>query len=95
MPVRAPTAGLQGFFEEFDAAYQWGGLFVPVWHPFVTGRLGRWSQVDRWLADIVKREDVWITTMANVAEYIRLLHRQGKYEPRIDTLPYYSGPVAG
>ncbi len=95
MPVRAPSSGLQGFFEEFDAAYDWGGLFVPVWHPFVTGRLGRWSQVDRWLASIVERKDVWITTMANIAEYIQQLHRQGKYEPRIDTLPYYSGPVAG
>ena len=50
-------------------------------------------RVDCWLASIVEREDVWIMTMANIAEYIHLLHRQGKYEPRIDTLPFYSQAV--
>ena len=87
MPVRAPSAGLQGFVEEFDAVYQWGGRFVPVCHPFVTGRAGRWSQVDRWLASSVEGEDGGITNMANIAEYIRLLHSEGKDEPRSDTLP--------
>ena len=26
---------------EFDAAWEHGGLFIPVWHPFLSGRLAR------------------------------------------------------
>tara|TARA_B100001964_G_scaffold1342_1_gene1620 strand:- start:92 stop:499 length:408 start_codon:yes stop_codon:yes gene_type:complete len=94
MPIRAPSDGLRGFMEEFDAAYKWGGLFVPVWHPFVTGRLARWTQVDNWLTLLVERGDVWITTMSNIANHIWGLQKDGTYEPRIDTLPYYKEPIS-
>jgi len=94
MPIRAPSDGLRGFVEEFDAAYKWGGLFVPVWHPFVTGRLARWTQVDNWLTLLVERGDVWITTMSNIANHIWGLQKDGTYEPRIDTLPYYKEPIS-
>ena len=93
MPIRAPSDGLRGFFEEFDAVRRWGGLFIPVWHPFVTGRLARWSLVEQWLNDLVEQNNVWITTMANIAKHIRWLHQNKRYQPRIDTLPYYSEPV--
>ena len=57
MPVRSPSAGLSAFIEEFEAAYRWGGLFIPVWHPFVTGCLARWSAVEDWLCTLVARGD--------------------------------------
>ncbi|MEM8759290.1 MAG: polysaccharide deacetylase family protein, partial [Pseudomonadota bacterium] len=34
MPVMAPSAGLAGFWEEFEAAYEAGGFFMLVVHPF-------------------------------------------------------------
>jgi hypothetical protein len=42
-PIRAP-AKVANFREEFDAAWDHGGLWIAVWHPFVSGRLGcaRW-----------------------------------------------------
>ena len=38
----SPTAQAHGVFrEEFDAAREYGGLWVAVWHPFLSGRLAR------------------------------------------------------
>jgi len=49
MPVRSPSAGLAGFWEEFDAQYDAGGFFMLIVHPFLTGRLARWKMVEQWL----------------------------------------------
>ena len=46
MPVRGPSAGLAGFWEEFEAQYEAGGFFMLIVHPFLTGRLARWRQVE-------------------------------------------------
>jgi len=94
MPVRSPSAGLNAFIEEFEAAYRWGGLFIPVWHPFVTGRLARWSAVEDWLCTLVAREDIWFAPMCEIAAHIQQIWDTGTHTPRIDTLPYYKGPVS-
>jgi len=43
---------------------------------------------------LVERGDVWITTMSNIANHIWGLQKDGTYEPRIDTLPYYKEPIS-
>ena len=37
---------MQVFQEEFDAMWEHRGMWVAVWHPFVTGRLARWCAVE-------------------------------------------------
>ena len=49
MPVQAPSKGLFGFWEEFEAQYEAGGFFMLIIHPFLTGRLARWKQVESWI----------------------------------------------
>ena len=51
MPVKAPSTGLNAFWEEFEAAYEAGGFFMLIVHPFLTGRLARWRQVENWLEE--------------------------------------------
>ncbi len=41
MPIKAPSEAIVGFRDEFDAAWEYGGLWVAVWHPFVTDWLAR------------------------------------------------------
>ena len=41
MPVKSTTQAHGVFREEFDAAWEYGGLWVSVWHPFLSGRLAR------------------------------------------------------
>jgi peptidoglycan/xylan/chitin deacetylase (PgdA/CDA1 family) len=59
MPVRAPSAGLAAFFEEFEAHYEAGGFWMPVLHPFLTGRLARWMQLEAFLEKILATKKVW------------------------------------
>ena len=82
MPVRAPSDGLRAFFEEFDAAYETGGFWMPVLHPFLTGRLARWRLFELWLEDIVKRDDVWFAPLEDIANHVLT------QQPRIEQLPY-------
>ena len=92
MPVRSPSAGLQGFWEEFDAHYEAGGFFMLIVHPFLTGRLARWRQVEQWLEKTLKTKDVWFAPLGEIAAHCHKLRTDGTYTPRIEHLPYYSEP---
>ena len=93
MPIRPPSLGFQIFIEEFEAAYRHGGLWVPVVHPFATGRLARWEVVDRFLREVLERDDVWFAPMEDIAAHVVAVAEAGEYEPRRDALPHYAGPV--
>lgn len=70
MPIRAPEVGARIFEEEFEAAYEAGSLWIPVLHPFVTGRLARWRIFARLVERIVAMEDVWVAPMEEIADYV-------------------------
>lgn len=93
MPVRAPAAGWQPFAEEFEAAYRWGGLWVPVVHPFATGRLARWHVVAGFLQGLVGRGDVWLAPMEAIAAHVNHCIETNKWTPRVDRVPFCDAPV--
>lgn len=91
MPVRAPSDGLRGFFEEFEAAYAAGGFWMPILHPFLTGRLARWTQLESWLDGIMAKDGVWFAPLEEIARHVQAEHRAGR-GIRIEKLPYYTRP---
>ncbi len=93
MPIRAPEQGLAAFAQEFAATYAHGGLWVPVVHPFATGRLARWHVWHGFLEELRSRGDVWFAPMEDIAAHVQAVVANGKWQPRIDRLPYYSEPV--
>lgn len=93
MPIRAPEQGLMPFAQEFEAAYAHGGLWIPVVHPFATGRLARWHHWHRFLESLVARGDVWFAAMEDIAAHVQRVVADGQWQPRIDQLPYYTAPV--
>ena len=95
MPVKAPSTGLNAFWEEFDAAYEAGGFFMLIIHPFLTGRLARWRQVEIWLEETLRTKDVWFARLDQIADHLDGLVARAEYSPRIERLPYYSGPQGG
>jgi peptidoglycan/xylan/chitin deacetylase (PgdA/CDA1 family) len=94
MPVKAPSDGLNAFFEEFEAQYEAGGLWHSIWHPFLTGRLARWRQVEAWLEKILNSHDVWFATLGEIAAHVRDVSNAGEHPVRQDYLPYYASPPA-
>ena len=93
MPVKAPSKGLASFWEEFDAAYEAGGFFMLIVHPFLTGRLARWKQVETWLEDTLNTKDVWFARLDQIADHMDNVVSSGVYKPRCEKLPYYTVPV--
>jgi peptidoglycan-N-acetylglucosamine deacetylase len=91
MPVRSPSTGMAAFFEEFEAAYEAGGLWMPVWHPFLTGRLARWRLVEKFLEDILENRRVWFAPLKEIVEHVDSVRLKGG-TVRIEQLPYYDRP---
>lgn len=91
MPVRGPSEGLAPFWEEFEAQYEAGGFWIGIWHPFLTGRLARWRQVEKWLEQVLTRKDVWFASLHEISAHVRSQTVSGNI--RADKLPYYDGPV--
>jgi peptidoglycan/xylan/chitin deacetylase (PgdA/CDA1 family) len=94
MPIQSPERGMAVFREEFDAMWENGGLWVGVWHPFATGRLARWRQVEKLLAYMRDKGDVWFAPMDEIAGHVRRSIDDGSYQPRVDRLPYYRERVS-
>jgi peptidoglycan/xylan/chitin deacetylase (PgdA/CDA1 family) len=93
MPVKAPSDGLQAFWEEFEAAYEAGGFFMLIVHPFLTGRLARWRLVEKWIEETMKTRNVWFARLEDIADHMDGLRKAGTWSPRVEKLPYYDGPV--
>jgi peptidoglycan-N-acetylglucosamine deacetylase len=91
----SPDRAMEIFMAEFEAMRQCGGgLWVGVWHPFVSGRLARWLRVERMIEQMLETGEVWFATMEEIARHVNACHKKGSYKPRIDTLPYYDKPVS-
>lgn len=93
MQVRAPSEAIAAFRDEFDAAWEYGGLWVAVWHPFVTGRLARLKAVEGLIRYMRDKGGVWFARMEDIAAHLRAVSQRGRYRPRRERLPYYPGPL--
>ncbi|MGE8154185.1 hypothetical protein ACQKP5_23450 [Pseudomonas vancouverensis] len=91
--IQSPQRAVEVFKAEFDAAWEYGALFVPVWHPFLSGRLSRWHEVSKLIEYMMAKGDVWFARMDEIAAHVQRSVATGSYTPRVDRLPYYQGPV--
>jgi peptidoglycan/xylan/chitin deacetylase (PgdA/CDA1 family) len=94
MPIKAASRGIEVFREEFDAMYEYGGLWIGVWHPFATGRLVRWRKVVEFIEYMKSKGDVWFARMEDIAGHVIQCIADGTYQPRVDQLPYYRSKVS-
>lgn len=92
-PIRPPERGIETFWAEFEAAWEHRGLWISVWHPFVSGRLSRAVQVAKMIEHMQRRGGVWFATLHQIAAHIRALTDAGTYSPRRVEMPYYDRPV--
>jgi hypothetical protein len=81
------------FMAEFEAMLKYGGLWVTVWHPFVSGRLARCDRVAKMIEEMQNRGGVWFATMEDIASHVQACIDDASWTPRVDNLPYYDGPI--
>ena len=94
MPIKAPEEAMKVFMSEFEAAWEYGGLWIAVWHPFVTGRLARCHAIKKMIEAMLAKGKVWIAPMEEIAAHVNKSIDEGGYVPRVDRLPYYDGRIA-
>lgn len=93
MPTKAPSHAFDLFREEFDAAWANGGMWITIWHPFVSGRLGRAEATGQLIEHMKGKGDVWFATLEEIATHLQGLIAAGTWTPRRETLPYWTEPV--
>lgn len=69
-PWMSPDEVFSIFKREFDTAYDEGGVFQLVMHPFVIGYRSRIWILDELIADAKARGDVWFGTHADLARWV-------------------------
>jgi peptidoglycan/xylan/chitin deacetylase (PgdA/CDA1 family) len=94
MPPKSPQDAMDVYQAEFDAMWACGGLWIAVWHPFLSGRLARCLAVARLIEYMHEKGQVWFATLEDIAAHVQRVIADGTWTPRVDRLPYYDGPIA-
>lgn len=69
-PYASTDAVLRIWTDEFEGAWQDGGLFQLTMHPHVIGHRSRMRVLEDLVAHIAARGNVWFATHAQIAEYV-------------------------
>ena len=93
MPISAPRRAMEVFQAEFDAAWQHGGLWVGVWHPFLSGRLARLGAVEELIRHMQGKRGVWFASLAEICAHVKAVTAQAAWTPRVEALPLYDSPI--
>jgi len=86
MPVQSAARAWETWWEEFEAMWEHGGLWIAVWHPFLSGRLARWQLTHRMIGRMLERGGVWLAPLRDIAAHARRCMQQGSWQPRIESL---------
>ena len=93
MPIKSTRQACEVFREEFDAAWEFGGLWVSVWHPFLSGRLARAVAIRKLIDYMQNKGGVWFATLEEISSHLAEIERTGRWQPKVDKLPFYDGPI--
>lgn len=67
----APELVAQVYRDEFDVAYEEGGLFILTMHPHLIGRRSRMKMLDGLIQHIKSKSGVWFATLEQVATHVK------------------------
>ena len=93
MKVSSPQTALEVYKAEFDAMWEFGGLWICVWHPAVSGRPAQSVAIRKLLDYMIKKEKVWFATHQEVADHVNGLIKTKKWKPRVERIPFYNQPI--
>jgi peptidoglycan/xylan/chitin deacetylase (PgdA/CDA1 family) len=95
MPIQSAARAWEAWWEEFEAMWEFGGLWVPVWHPFLSGRLARWRHTHRMIGKMLDKGQVWFAPMRDIAAHVRSCIEDGTWVARAEQPLILPHAVAG
>jgi peptidoglycan-N-acetylglucosamine deacetylase len=95
MPIVSPERGFEVYRAEFDAAWKHGGMWIGVWHPFVSGRASRCDAMVSFIEYMQAKGGVWFARLEELADHARACMADGLWMPRRERLPFYEEPLSG
>jgi peptidoglycan/xylan/chitin deacetylase (PgdA/CDA1 family) len=67
----SPQATFQVWKDDFDMAYQEGGMVMLTFHPHISGRRSRMVYLAKLVQYMKTKQNVWFATSQEVAEYVK------------------------
>ena len=90
--ILPPDRAMEIFMAEFNAMRRaGGGLWIAVWHPFVSGRLSRWERIEQMIQEMQETGEVWFATLEEIANHCKTLDANSAPSLRRQSLPHYGG----
>ena len=62
-------------------------------HPFLSGRLARCLAIAKLIEYMHEKGEVWFARLDEIAAHVEALSASGEWTPRVDRMPFYSGPI--
>lgn len=93
MTISPPSRAIEVYRAEFDALWELGGLFIPVWHPAVSGRPAQAAAIRTLVEHMMAKGGVWFATLEDIARHVTSLADSGGWSPRVERVPFYDQPV--
>lgn len=91
--------GLHGYLHERsneisqDAAWEFGALWISVWHPALSGRLARFKAALELLDDMRAKGGVWFARLDEICDHVQYVIAERHWALRTETLPIYESPL--
>lgn len=93
MKISSPQQALEVYQAEFDALWEFGGLWVSVWHPAVSGRPAQALAIKKLVEHMQSVGGVWFATLGEISSHVSRLVASGEWQPRTEKIPFYTMPV--
>ncbi|MCF3140551.1 polysaccharide deacetylase [Paenarthrobacter sp. AR 02] len=91
--IESPAKALEMWTLEAQAHHSQGSCFVLTNHPFISGRPSRAAALEQLIERVKDLEGMWVTTLAEIAEYTKSTVHQIHTHARID-VPLFPGAGA-
>lgn len=95
MKISSPQTALEVYKADFDAMWEFGGMWIGVWHPAVSGRPAQALAIRQLIEHMQAKGDVWFATHAEIASHVKALVENQVWRPRREKIPFYTKPVLG
>ena len=82
-----PQRATEVFRSEFDAAWEFGALWISVWHPALSGRLARFKAVLELLHYMHAKSGVWFARLDQICDHMQKPMAEGRWITALRDVP--------